>query len=97
MPAEEIEKKIGNLVGIVENLGEELMHDAAQNSGLLCAIAALIETHPDQKAFVASFRSYWKVLAVPHLNVRADGAEQQGLEAVLEVIEQACKVPLQVR
>jgi hypothetical protein len=94
---------IKQLTGAVAGLSGEAEYAAAQGAVLLCAVAALVRTHPAPEVFAAEFRRTWLAIGHPHTNeslVGAGAAEShtaQGLSEALAVLEEACAAPLNVR
>lgn len=81
----------------------EVEYAAAQSAVLLCAVAALVRSHPAPEAFAAEFRRAWLDAGHPNTNELLVGAGvaattfSQGLSVALEVLEEACAVPLNIR
>lgn len=91
------EEQFKKLADLVAGLGGEVEHEAAQVAVLLCAVGALVHTHPDPEAFSKAFRRCWLHLGQPN-QAQPDGSEASaGIDAVLSVLEQLCLVPLGVR
>ena len=92
-----MDEKFKQLVDAVVVQGDAAEYQGAQNSVLLCAVAALVQTHPDPSAFAAQFRRAWQLIGSQHSNEQASGQSKQGFADVLSILEQACAVPLNVR
>lgn len=91
------DKQLKTLAGAVAGLGHATEHVTAQTAVLVCAVGALVQTHPDPEAFAAAFRRCWLQLGQPNQS-EPDGSEaSDGMDAVLSVLEQLCPVPLGVR
>ena len=85
------------LAGVVAGLGGAVEREAAQGAVLLCAVGALVQTHPDPEAFSAAFRRCWMQLGQPNQS-QPDGSEaSDGISDALAILEQLCPVRLSVR
>ncbi len=88
---------VQKLAGAVAGLGEELSYATAQNAVLLCAVGALVQTHPAPKAFVAAFRRGWLLLGSQHSNDAFGSQASDAWADTLAVLEQACPIELGIR
>ena len=93
----DVEKAVRDLAKAVALQGDALGYETAQGAVLMCAVAALVQTHPDPSAFAAAFRRGWQLLGSQHSNEAAEGAAKEGFDDALGLLEGACKVPLGVR
>jgi hypothetical protein len=91
------EEKLRKLADIAAGLSGVAEHQTAQTATLLCAVGALVHTHPDPEAFSAAFRRCWMHLGQPNQEQPDDSQASIGIDAVLSVLEQLCPVPLGVR
>ncbi|MBO1856836.1 hypothetical protein J4G52_25180 [Burkholderia cenocepacia] len=78
-------------------LGENAEYTEGRLLVLMCAVEAMLQTHPDHEAFAAAFRRSWQLAGSQHSNAEHDAQTQAGIDGVLQVIEDACSVPLNVR
>lgn len=80
----------------------EKMAQAGQNTQgqlllLMCAVAALVRSHPEPAVFAAELRRFWQLAGSQHSNDELDGAGSEGIVQVLEILEDASRVPLGIR
>ena len=81
----------------IRGLGGELEYELAQSSVLLCAISALIESHPDPAAFAQAFRAQWQRIGSQN-QAQPDGSKSsEGMNDALGFLEASCPVVLGVR
>ncbi len=86
-----------DLAASVAKQGEALEDGAGQTAVLLCAVAALVRTHPDPSAFANAFRRAWLQLGYSGA-ITPDGLPaSDGIDAALSVLEGNCSVPLNIR
>lgn len=88
---------IRDLARAVEAMGAAGQNTQGQLMVFTCAVAALVRSHPDPAAFAAEFRRFWQLSGSQHSNDANDGPGQQGIYELLEILEEACKVPLGAR
>ena len=81
----------------VATQGVALEAGAAQTSVLVCAVAALVRTHPDPDAFANAFRRAWTQLGQPNATEPDDSPASDGIDEVLSVLEGNCSVALNIR
>ena len=81
----------------VAALGGEAELSAAQASVILCAVLALVQTHPEPAVFAAAFRKAWMLLGSPNESQPGGSQASDGIAQMLELLEEACPVPLNVR
>lgn len=73
-------------------------HALAQQAVLICAVAALVRTHPDAEAFADSFRLCWQRTGLAGLfSEDALSPASSGVSEMLAVLELHCAVRLNVR
>lgn len=92
------DKQMINMLAVaVKQLSDEAAISAMQQGVMNCAIAALVRTHPDPKAFVVAFRLL--LLRQGSLNEwREDGTPiEASVSESLSILERACPVPLGIR
>lgn len=81
----------------IRGLGGELEYQLAQNAVLLCAVAALVESHPQPEAFARVFREQWTRLGSQNQARQAGSQASDGMDDALAILEESCGVPLGVR
>lgn len=81
----------------VAGLGEHAQQVEGQLAVLTCAVAAMLQTHPDHAAFAAAFRRAWLLAGSQHSNSEAGPQALAGIDSVLYALEEACLVPLNIR
>ncbi|MBK9442562.1 MAG: hypothetical protein IPN53_15195 [Comamonadaceae bacterium] len=81
----------------IRGIGGELEYQLAQNAVLLCAVAALVESHPQPAAFARVFREQWTRLGSQNQAQQADSQASEGMDDALAILEEACCVPLGIR
>ena len=77
--------------------GDALQNAHGQLLGLQCAVAALVQTHPDGAAFAAAFRRAWQQSGQQNANYEHAPQTLGGIERVLSMLEESLPVPLDVR
>lgn len=77
--------------------GDVVRHAAGTMDVLICAIGALVQTHPDPSVFALEFRRLWQRLGSPNESDTADELRLAGIDEALSVVEGSCPVPLGVR
>ena len=78
-------------------LSGELEYQTAQTSVLLCAISALVESHPQPAAFAKAFQAQWQRIGSQN-QAQPDGSKSaEGMDDALSVLEESCSVALNVR
>ena len=80
----------------VATLGESAQGTEGGLAVLMCAVAALVQTHPDAPAFAAAFRRAWTQLGSPNQALGADDEAGLRMRAVLDVLQDSCAAPLNV-
>ena len=88
---------IESLAASVATLGEAVQGMEGELPVLVCAVAALVRTHPDGPAFAAAFRRAWLQLGAPNQVLDADDPNVHRMRSALEVIEASCQAPLNIR
>lgn len=87
---------IKTLSASVATLGEAVQGMEGELPVLVCALAALVQSHPDPQAFAAAFRRAWLEIGAPNQALAADDASGQRMRAVLEILQDCCPAPLNV-
>lgn len=87
---------IKTLAASVATLGEAVQGVEGELPALVCALAALVRTHPDGPAFAAAFRRAWLQIGSPNQALAADDAAGRRMRAVLEILQDQCPAPLNV-
>jgi len=64
---------------------------------MMCALAALVRSHPDPDAFATAFRRAWQQHDTTLDSDAPNPVEQEGIESMLAVLEGNCSVRLGVR
>jgi len=64
---------------------------------MMCALAALVRSHPDPDAFAVAFRRAWQQHDVKLADDAPDPDMQDGIASMLAVLEGNCSVRLGVR
>lgn len=85
------------LAGSVATLGDVTQNQVAQKAVLVCAVAALVRTHPDPAAFANAFRRAWTQLGQPNATEPDGSPGSDGMNEVLCVLESNCSAPLNIR
>lgn len=85
------------LAATAAQLGAEAQRAAGLEAVLLCAVSALVRSHPDPAAFAREFRQEWLRLGSPNQGLPDDDQAGNGIAEGLAVLEQACSAPLGVR
>lgn len=85
------------LAGLVAGLSGAAENQTAQLAVLVCAVGALVQTHPNPEAFAAVFRQCWLHLGEPNQAQPSGSQALDGIESVLSILEQMCMVPLGIR
>lgn len=86
-----------SLAGSVAVIGDATQNARGEMAVLTCAVAALVRTHPAPEAFAEEFRRAWQLAGSQHSNAEIGSPAIDGIYAALEVVEEACSVPLGVR
>lgn len=81
----------------IRGLGGELEYQVAQSSVLLIAISALVESHPDPASFSKAFQAQWTRSGNQNQAQPGGSKSSEGMDDALEVLEESCSVPLNVR
>jgi|GEM_PF-6005033 len=87
---------IKTLSASVATLGEAVQGMEGELPVLVCALAALVQTHPEPQAFAAAFRRAWLQLGAPNQALAADDAAGHRMRAVLDIVQECCPAPLNV-
>lgn len=85
------------LAASVSTLGQAVQGIEGELPVLMCALAALVRTHPDGPTFAAAFRQAWLRLGSPNQALEADDEAGRRMRDALEVLAEHCPVPLNVR
>jgi hypothetical protein len=85
------------LLKSIENMARDGENTQGQLMVLTCAVAALVRSHPEPAGFAAEFWRVWQLAGSQHSNDANDGPGYEGIVEVLEVLEDACAVPLGIR
>lgn len=85
------------LAASVATLGEAVQEVKGELPVLVCAVAALVQTHPEPQAFAAAFRRAWLQLGAPNQVLAADDPSGRRMRDLLAVLEQWCPAPLNIR
>lgn len=72
-------------------------HLKVQVDVLVCAVGALVQTHPDPEAFAAAFRGCWQTSGLADAKFPDDSTAQSGVSEALSMLEVLCPVRLSVR
>ena len=81
----------------IHEQGGELEYQTAQASVLLCAISALVESHPNPGAFAKAFQAQWQRGGAQN-QAQPDGSKSaEGMDDALSILEESCPVALNVR
>ena len=91
------QSSIGTPAASVAALGEAVEEVGGELPVLVCAVAALVRTHPEPQAFAAAFRRAWLQLGAPNQVLAADDPTGRHMRSVLEVLEASCQAPLNIR
>lgn len=89
--------RLKTLAQAVAHLGDAEADAHGQLAVLTCAVAALVRAHPEPQKFAAEFWRSWQLAGSPLADREADDPARAGIVQVLEVLEEACAVPLKVR
>lgn len=89
--------QIAQLAKLVVMQNEVSANAQGQLKAVVCALAALVRTHPDPEAFARELRRAWMQADVPLEESGVDQETSAGMEAVLDVLEGNCSVPLNIR
>ena len=87
---------IKTLSASVATLGQAVQEIEGELAVLVCALAALVQTHPEPQAFAAAFRRAWLEIGAPNQALGADDASGQRMRAVLEILQDRCPAQLNV-
>jgi hypothetical protein len=90
-------EQIKMLAAGVVSLGEQAQWLEGQQLVLICALAAMLQTHPDQKAFALALRQCWLQAGSQHSNDAHAAQTLGGIDSVLDTLEKVCTVPLALR
>jgi len=93
----ENKREIVQLARMVDELSQLASQDSGAMAAVVCALAALVRTHPDPEAFSAAFRRAWLQFGGSAENESANEHATAGIASVLEVLEVNCPVRLEVR
>jgi hypothetical protein len=95
---------LGQVAEAVAAIGKRVaaQHDAAKHltaqvEVLICAVGALVQTHPDPEAFAAAFRGCWQTSGLADKKFPDGSTAQSGLSEALSMLEVLCPVRLSVR
>ena len=91
------DEALSALAGSVATLGEAVQGMEGELPVLMCAVAALVQTHPNAKAFATAFRQAWLRLGSPNQALEADDDAGRRMRAALDVLTESCAAPLNVR
>lgn len=89
--------QIKQLADIAAGLSGVAERTTSELAVLVCAVGALVQSHPDPQGFAAAFRRCWLHLEQPNQEQPDDSQASRGIDAVLSVLEECCTVPLEVR
>jgi hypothetical protein len=92
-----IEQAVKDLAEAIGPIVEGTQDHQGQLAVVACALAALIKSHPDPEAFASAFRRSWLQLGAPNSDDHADPAFASGIDSMLSIAEEHCRVPLNVR
>lgn len=88
---------IKTLAAGVATLGESVRGMEGELPVLVCAVAALVGTHPDGRAFAAAFRQAWLQIGAPNQALGTDDPTGCRMRALLDILEERCSAPLNIR
>ena len=91
------QSSIGTLAASVAALGEAVEEVGGELPVLVCAVAALVRTHPEPQAFAAAFRRAWLQLGAPNQVLAADDPTGRRMRSALDVLAASCQAPLNIR
>lgn len=91
------EEPIKRLAALVSELAGANAQLAGNVAVLTCAVGALVQTHPDPAAFAAAMRQAWQHFGMPNQDEQTSPKTQAGIDQALGVLEDLCKVPLNIR
>ncbi|MBC7215659.1 hypothetical protein [Extensimonas vulgaris] len=80
----------------VATLGEAVEEVKGELAVVVCALAALLRTHPDGQAFAAELRRAWLQIGAPNQALAADDATGRRMREVLVILEECCSTPLNI-
>lgn len=90
-------QQLSNLASLVVEQNAIAANVLGQLRVMGCTLAALVRTHPDPEAFAQAFRRAWMQSGVSLEESDTDQEMHGGIEALLEILESNCSVPLNVR
>lgn len=93
----DIEQDIKALAEAVALHGDGLQRNHGERLVLLCAVLALVRTHPDSRLFAQAFRRVWIQLGEFHAESELGTPIHDGIGQMLSLLEASCSVPLGVR
>ena len=93
----QVAQAVGVLAAKVDARGREQEHALSQQAVLMCAVTALVRTHPNAEDFADSFRLCWQRTGLANQSFPANSAARQGLDEMLAVLELHCAARLNVR
>lgn len=91
------EDKIRVLAASVATTSEAVEGLEGELPVLVCAVVALVRTHPDPQAFAAAFGRAWLQLGAPNQALEAECPTGRRMRSVLDSLEGACQVALNIR
>ncbi|MDO5289321.1 MAG: hypothetical protein Q4F13_06765 [Pseudomonadota bacterium] len=80
----------------VATLGEAVGAIEGELPVLMCAVAALVQTHPDAAAFAGAFRRVWMRLGSPNQSLEDGDEAGDRMRQALEILQEHCRVDLNV-
>lgn len=94
---EQVAKAVAGVGAKVARHRRDQEHAISQQAVLICAVGALVQTHPDGEAFAKSFRQCWKQFGSGHQLLQTESPARSGLAEALSMLEALCGARLSVR
>lgn len=94
---DEWKRPVADLGKLVINQGENTANLLGQLNVVVLALGALVRTHPAPQAFAAEMRRVWLQAELPLESTETDEQLRSGIEQVLEILEEKCRAPLNIR
>lgn len=89
--------EIKTLAAGVAALGDKAQDSEGSLMVLVCAVLALVRSHPQPEVFSDEFRRSWLLLGSQQSNAAVGEKTQRSIDQMLSMLEESCAVPLSVR
>lgn len=94
---EEVANAVAVVASKVAGHRSDQEHAISQQAVLMCAVAALVHTHPYAESFAEAFRQCWKLSGLDDQRFQKESPAHSGIAEALSMLERLCQVRLSVR